>query len=554
MWCGLYELLLMIVSGGSNNTLVSSAGSSLTIRRRERESTPLVSSPFQQQKSHKTSKRSTLRLRCEPPADREVEVLESETKTENTQKAVHSKGNEVAVQQKEGTESNNEASIWELLKFTVPTMGIWLASPILSLVDATVVGSQSVVELAALTPGTVLVDYLVYVFTFLGIATTNILSVTVAERNGKRTESRLNDALTLASICGLVVGALIFFYNAKLFPLVISTASQELVEPASVYASIRALGIPFALIGMVLQCAFLASKNTRVPLLSTLMGGSANLVGDIVMVNYLGLGIAGAAWATVLSQVLTVVVLASDVRGTFAGMPFKFKAKLPKLSSLLEFLRIAGPVSIILLSKVIVFSVVSLSAANLGPTPSAAHTLLFNVFLFFCVPGDSLNQCAQTFLPPVTGQMRSERKLKNRIILTGNFIGVVNCMLGFLMIFVFPNILTTSEPVIKTLQSVGLLLCSILFLHPFGISTEGILMATKQFDYLLGTYLFNMLCMLGAVKLIGATGSNLTKVWIALLFMQVLRLFANAIKIIPQQLKKIPSEPPSDQTTPQLAH
>merc|ERR1712144_63484 len=165
--------------GGSNNTLVSSAGSSLTIRRRERESTPLVSSPFQQQKSHKTSKRSTLRLRCEPPADWEVEV-----------------------QQKEGTESNNEASIWELLKFTVPTMGIWLASPILSLVDATVVGSQSVVELAALTPGTVLVDYLVYVFTFLGIATTNILSVTVAERNGKRTESRLNDALTLASICG----------------------------------------------------------------------------------------------------------------------------------------------------------------------------------------------------------------------------------------------------------------------------------------------------------------------------------------------------------------
>ena len=85
-------------------------------------------------------------------------------------------------------------------------MGIWLASPILSLVDATVVGSQSVVELAALTPGTVLVDYLVYVFTFLGIATTNILSVTVAERNAKRTESRLNDALMLALVCGVTLG------------------------------------------------------------------------------------------------------------------------------------------------------------------------------------------------------------------------------------------------------------------------------------------------------------------------------------------------------------
>jgi len=462
-----------------------------------------------------------------------------------------------AAETSEGSAAVHEASIFELLKFTVPTMGIWLASPILSLVDATVVGAQPVVgvtELAALTPGTVLVDYLVYVFTFLGIATTNILSVTVAERNAKRTQSRLNDALTLALVCGVAIGSLIFFYNAKLFPLVISTTSAELVQPASTYASIRAIGIPFALIGMVLQCAFLASKNTRVPLVSTLIGGAANLVGDIALVKYWGLGIAGAAWATVLSQVLTVLVLASKANGTFAGMPFKMRAKVPKLSSLLEFLRIAGPVSIILLSKVVVFSVISLSAANLGATASAAHTLLFNVFLFFCVPGDSLNQCAQTFLPPVQGLARSERKLKNRIILTGNFVGIVNALLGVTLIFFFPQILTTSEVVTKSLQSAGLLLCCILFLHPFGISTEGILMATKQFDYLLGTYIFNMLCMLGTVKLIATTGASLTKVWQALVFMQVLRLLANAVKIIPQQLKRIPDSNTTNTPAPAPAN
>ncbi|QDZ21595.1 multi antimicrobial extrusion protein [Chloropicon primus] len=433
-----------------------------------------------------------------------------------------------------------EASVAELLKFTVPTMGIWLASPILSLVDATVVGSQSVVELAALTPGTVLVDYLVYVFTFLGIATTNILSVTVAERNAKKTESRLNDALTLGLVCGVVLGGLIFVVNGKLFPMVIGAGAQELVKPASVYASIRALGVPFALVGMVLNCAFLASKNTRIPLISTLIGGFVNLGGDIALVNYLGWGIAGAAWATVLSQLLTVVVLCAYASGTFAGMPFRMRMKVPKLSSLLEFVRIAGPVSIILLSKVVVFSVVSLSAANLGATASAAHTLLFNVFLFFCVPGDSLNQCAQTFLPPVAGILKSEKVLKTRIILTGNVIGVANVILALLLIFCFPQILTTDALVTRALQGCGALLSLVLFLHPFGISTEGILMATKEFDYLLGTYIINMLCMLGTVKLIGATGPNLSKVWISLAFMQVLRLAANMRKIIPQQMKRIP--------------
>ena len=437
----------------------------------------------------------------------------------------------------------HEASVSELLKFTVPTMGIWLASPILSLVDATVVGSQSVVELAALTPGTVLVDYLVYVFTFLGIATTNILSVTVAERNAKRTESRLNDALMLALVCGVTVGALIFLCNGRLFPLVIGQSAGELVRPASVYASIRALGIPFALSGMVLQCAFLASKNTRIPLISTLCGGLANLIGDIVMVKYWGLGIGGAAWATVLSQVLTVAVLATYANGTFAGMPFRLRAKVPKLKSMLEFVTIAGPVSIILLSKVVVFSVVSLSAANLGATQSAAHTLLFNVFLFFCVPGDSLNQCAQTFLPPVKGIFKSERMLKNRIVITGNVIGLGNVVLALLLVFGFPQILTTSGPVTSAVQSCGSLLCLVLFLHPFGISTEGILMATKEFDYLLGTYIMNMLAMLAMVKIIGATGSNLNKVWTSLVLMQVLRLMANMCKLLPQQLRKAPAQP-----------
>ena len=64
-------------------------------------------------------------------------------------------------------------------------------------------------------------------------------------------------------------------------------------------------------------------------------------------------------------------------------------------------------------------------------------------------------------------------------------------------------------------------------------------MATKQFDYLLGTYIINMLCMLGAVKLISATGSSLAKVWLSLASMQVLRLTANLIKILPQQLKPL---------------
>jgi Na+-driven multidrug efflux pump len=56
-----------------------------------------------------------------------------------------------------------------LLKFTLPTLGIWLASPIMSLVDTSVVGRKSAVELAALGPATNMCDTLLYIFYFLAV-------------------------------------------------------------------------------------------------------------------------------------------------------------------------------------------------------------------------------------------------------------------------------------------------------------------------------------------------------------------------------------------------
>jgi hypothetical protein len=80
-------------------------------------------------------------------------------------------------------------------------------------------------------------------------------------------------------------------------------------------------------------------------------------------------------------------------------------------------------------------------------------------------------------------------------------------------------------------------------------------MAKKDFDYLLGTYMFNMLCLLVLVKLISLTGSNLTKVWGCLVIMQILRLLANAVKIVPQQLRRIPEDQASGAANaPKLAH
>ena len=57
-----------------------------------------------------------------------------------------------------------------LLRFTLPTLGVWIIGPILSLIDTAVVGTKSDIELAALGPGTMVCDYNTYIFTFIAMA------------------------------------------------------------------------------------------------------------------------------------------------------------------------------------------------------------------------------------------------------------------------------------------------------------------------------------------------------------------------------------------------
>lgn len=63
-------------------------------------------------------------------------------------------------------------STFALLRFTLPTLGVWIIGPILSLIDTAVVGTKSDIELAALGPGTMVCDYNTYIFTFIAAAST----------------------------------------------------------------------------------------------------------------------------------------------------------------------------------------------------------------------------------------------------------------------------------------------------------------------------------------------------------------------------------------------
>jgi len=209
----------------------------------------------------------------------------------------------------------NTPSVAKILKYTIPAIGVWLCSPVLSMIDTASVGLLSgTAQQAALNPAVSVTDYGALVVAFMYTATTNLIAAAQAQDqdDGKdadspRTTLTLVTALKLALVVGSVFGVGLSFFGKTLIQSLIGNDSLDpaVMAAALRYVRIRCLGMPAALVIGTAQSACLGMQDVKSPLYVLLAAAVINFCGDVLLVPNANLwlgGAAGAAWATVFSQ------------------------------------------------------------------------------------------------------------------------------------------------------------------------------------------------------------------------------------------------------------
>ena len=195
-----------------------------------------------------------------------------------------------------------------LRNFYFPCLALWTAQPLLSLVDTATVGlsaqaGQGATQLGSLGPATTFIDGATYLFAFLNVATTNLYASAKAEGNVDKCESVVRTAGKVSILCGFGLVLLLFTAGNTLLTLYMgSEAAKTLLKPAADYVKIRAVSMPSSLWYGVLQASLLGAKDSVTPLVAILYSTVVNIFGDIFCIKTLGMGVQGAAIATVLAQ------------------------------------------------------------------------------------------------------------------------------------------------------------------------------------------------------------------------------------------------------------
>ena len=193
-----------------------------------------------------------------------------------------------------------------LVKMAIPTVLAQLVNMLYNIVDRIFIGHIEGVGDAALTGVGICMPIIMAVSAFAALISSGgapRASICLGEGKPKDAERILGNCFTLQLIVSAILTAVILIFNRDL--LMAFGASENTIGYATDYMGIYAIGTIFVQLTLGMNAYITAQGATRVSMISVLIGAIANIVLDPIFIYALGMGVKGAALATIISQALS---------------------------------------------------------------------------------------------------------------------------------------------------------------------------------------------------------------------------------------------------------
>lgn len=200
-----------------------------------------------------------------------------------------------------------------VLKFSLPVIGGNLFQLFYTLADSVIVGRTLGADALAAVGATTIIIYLVLCF-IQGV--TGGFGICLGHKFGAREEMGMRRSVAASTILCILFTIIITAVCCTLSHQILHwmKTPEKIYDMAYDYMFAVLLGTGATVFYNMISNILRALGDSRTPLLFLVFSSILNIVLDIVFIVPFGMGIVGAAWATVLSQLLSAVL------STIAGM------------------------------------------------------------------------------------------------------------------------------------------------------------------------------------------------------------------------------------------
>lgn len=236
-----------------------------------------------------------------------------------------------------------ELPVWKLtLRLGIPAMIAQLFNILYSVVDRIYLGHmKESAELALASVGVCAPAFTAITgfASLVGVGGAALMSISLGEKNPQKAQKAMNNSLLmLVLISAVLTGVLLAIKKPLLFLL---GCSDRMYPLAGTYFTIYTMGTFAVLCGTGLNRFIMGQGYAKEGMLSIAIGAVVNIVLDPVFIFLLHMGIAGAALATVLSQICVLIYVAAvllqknmEVRIGFGGYDLRLCMRILGIGSM----------------------------------------------------------------------------------------------------------------------------------------------------------------------------------------------------------------------------
>jgi putative MATE family efflux protein len=287
-----------------------------------------------------------------------------------------------------------------LLRLALPTVVAQLVNMLYNVVDRIYIGHIPETGDLALTGVGVCMPIIMIVSAFAALVASGgapRASIHLGRGEKEEAERILGSCLTLQLIISAVLTVVLLLFSRPL--LLAFGASENTIGYAVDYMTVYAIGTLFVQLTLGMNAFVTAQGFTGISMLSVVIGAAANIALDPLFIYGLGMGVKGAALATVLSQSLSCVWVLSFLLGNKGILRIRRKNLFPDRRVLLPCIAL-GTASFVMQASESVISVCFNSSllGYGGDIAVGAMTILTSVMQFALLPLQGVAQGAQPIL------------------------------------------------------------------------------------------------------------------------------------------------------------
>lgn len=337
-----------------------------------------------------------------------------------------------------------------LIGFSIPYLLSYFLQILYGMVDLYIIGQYCGVEsITAVSIGSQIMHMLTVIIIGLAMGTTVVVGQAIGAHNGSRVAAVVGNTITLFLAFSVFLTIVLLAGTTGIVSLIETPA--EAVSGTVDYLRICFTGVPFIVAYNIIASIFRGLGDSRSPMYFIAVACVANIILDIVFIGMMDMGAAGAAFGTVLSQTLSVVVSLVMVRKRHTVSVSKTDLK-PRREEMKSVLKIGIPIALQDGFIQVSFIVITVIANMRGLTDAAAVGVVEKIIgALFLVPSSMLSAVSAIGAQNIGAHKmwRAKRTLWDSIVMAVGYGVVVSVVIQFVASDVV-GIFTDDADVIKS--------------------------------------------------------------------------------------------------------